>query len=343
MLPIYAGLNSKLETKAQKILKEIIEVYMNVHRDGEMDFSDVFPEVIYFTKRDRCDKAVEEIYLWSRDLFRRDLLPLHEYALYNILRWAEDIEKDYRNENKESLFFNHLPQKLNDYSDKDKMDWELSDLGSIYFYMDNCFEDLDFLDVHLYLNMLESVPLKVIENYFDVDLNRYTDLLPPEIEKKLNALSADIKQSVKQKDIIDYDVFLSHSNLDKKIFVSELSNKLEEKGLKVFEDVKVFKIGQSQTDMMNMGILNSRFVVIFLSPNFIRSGWSEYEFKSFLNREINEKKIIILPIWHNVSYEEVRDYNPVLVDKFALDSKKYSLDEIVESIYQVVVDSKNGI
>lgn len=163
-----------------------------------------------------------------------------------------------------------------------------------------------------------------------------------ELQVKLDELAADIKESVNQKEIIEYDVFLSHSNLDKEEYVTELSDKLEEKGLSVFEDVKVFKIGQSQTDMMNFGILNSRFVVVFLSENFIESGWSEYEFKSFLNREINEKKIIILPIWHNVTVEEVKNYNPYLVDKYALNTSKQSLDQIVNSINQVIQDSKEN-
>ncbi|MCS5502758.1 toll/interleukin-1 receptor domain-containing protein [Lysinibacillus sp. A4] len=165
-------------------------------------------------------------------------------------------------------------------------------------------------------------------------LNSYS-----EMSKKLNELSLDIKHSVKDKEIIEFDVFLSHSSLDKDIFVSELSEKLSNKGLKVFEDVKVFKIGQSQTDMMNMGILNSRFVVIFLSKNFIESGWSQYEFKSFLNREINEKRVIILPIWHDVSVDEVRQYNPYIVDKYALNTSKQTLDEMVNQIHQVVLDS----
>lgn len=163
-----------------------------------------------------------------------------------------------------------------------------------------------------------------------------------ELSSQLNELSSDIKQSVDKKEIVEFDVFLSHSSLDKEEYVSELSDKLEDKELIVFEDVKVFEIGQSQTDMMNMGILNSRFVVVFLSPNFIKSGWSAYEFKSFLNREINEKRIIILPIWHNVSHEDVQNYNPYLVDKFALDTKKYSMNEIVESIYQAVNNSKEN-
>lgn len=161
-----------------------------------------------------------------------------------------------------------------------------------------------------------------------------------EVSERLNELAIDVKHTAHEKEIIEFDVFLSHSSLDKEVFVTELSEKLSEKGLKVFEDVKVFKIGQSQTDMMNMGILNSRFVVVFLSSNFIQSGWSEYEFKSFLNREINEKKIIILPIWHDVSAEQVRQYNPYLVDKFALSTEKFTVDEIVEHISQVFSQSK---
>ncbi|KIY22540.1 toll/interleukin-1 receptor domain-containing protein [Mesobacillus subterraneus] len=161
-----------------------------------------------------------------------------------------------------------------------------------------------------------------------------------EVSEKINQLAVDVKHTAAEKEVIEFDVFLSHSSLDKEIFVTELSEKLSEKGLNVFEDVKVFKIGQSQTDMMNMGILNSRFVVAFLSPNFIKSGWSDYEFKSFLNREINEKRIIILPVWHDVSVEDVRQYNPYLVDKFALSTNKFTIDDIVEHIFDVVSMSK---
>lgn len=157
---------------------------------------------------------------------------------------------------------------------------------------------------------------------------------------QINALSEQVKQSANKKELIEYDVFLSHSNLDKEEYVSELSDKLTNKGLKVFEDEKIFEIGQSQTQMMNMGILNSRFVVVFLSRNFIESGWSKYEFISFLNREINEKNIIILPIWHDISIEEVREYNPYLVDKHALSTSKYTIDEMVEKINSVVIKSK---
>ncbi|PTK07056.1 toll/interleukin-1 receptor domain-containing protein [Mammaliicoccus sciuri] len=184
------------------------------------------------------------------------------------------------------------------------------------------------------LNQLE----KTISNSKKDNQNLMTHLLSN--SDQLNALSEQVKQSSNKKELIEYDVFLSHSNLDKEEYVSELSDKLTNKGLKVFEDEKVFEIGQSQTQMMNMGILNSRFVVVFLSRNFIESGWSKYEFISFLNREINEKNIIILPIWHDISIEEVREYNPYLVDKHALSTSKYTIDEMVEKINSVVIKSK---
>lgn len=92
--------------------------------------------------------------------------------------------------------------------------------------------------------------------------------------------------------------------------------------------------------MMNKGILNSRFVVVFLSQSFIESGWSKYEFLSFLNREINEDNIIILSIWHEISIEAVKEYNPYLVDKHALSTSKFRIDEMVEKVYTVVEKSK---
>ncbi|MBC3133332.1 TIR domain-containing protein [Staphylococcus aureus] len=179
---------------------------------------------------------------------------------------------------------------------------------------------------------------KTINNSKNDNHNIMTQLLSN--SEQINALSEQVKQTANQKELIEYDVFLSHSNLDKEKYVSELSDKLTDKGLKVFEDEKVFEIGQSQTQMMNMGILNSRFVVVFLSRNFIESGWSKYEFISFLNREINEDNIIILPIWHEIGVEEVKEYNPYLVDKHALNTSKFSIDEMVEKISAVVEKSK---
>lgn len=160
------------------------------------------------------------------------------------------------------------------------------------------------------------------------------------IHDELLKLASEVKDNVKKKEKVEYDVFLSHSHKDKANHVSELSDILIEKGLKVFEDSKVFKIGDSQTNMMNQGIRNSRFGVIFISKDFMKSNWSGYEFQGFLNRIMKDDQVKILPIWHEVSFEEVYEYNPVLPDLFAFDTSLHTIQQIADGIYEVVSESQ---
>lgn len=160
------------------------------------------------------------------------------------------------------------------------------------------------------------------------------------IQDELLKLANEVKDSVEKKESIEYDVFLSHSHKDKADYISELSKILTEKGLDVFEDSKVFKVGDSQTNMMNQGIRNSRFCVIFISKNFMESKWSNYEFQGFLNRIMNDEDVKILPIWHEVSAEEIYKYNPVLPDIFALNTSNQTIPEIADDIYEVVKESQ---
>lgn len=132
-----------------------------------------------------------------------------------------------------------------------------------------------------------------------------------------------------------YDVFISHASEDKENLVTELSNELENLGLRVFEDVKVFKIGDSISKTINEGILNSKFGIIVLSPDFIKKAWTVYEFTGFLMREVNEGNKVILPIWHNISKEEVTQFNPTLTDKFSLDTSFYSIKQMAEMIAEI--------
>lgn len=161
-----------------------------------------------------------------------------------------------------------------------------------------------------------------------------------EFMEQINSATEILKNSNTAIEKMEYDVFLSHSSLDKDSHVSELSNELEERGLRVFEDTKVFKVGDSQIDQMNKGILNSKAVVLFISKNFFSSKWSQYEFKAFLNRHVKEDTLPLLPIWHNVTYEEVFEFNPFLADKFALSTEQYSITEIAKLLYEAIKNLK---
>jgi len=45
---------------------------------------------------------------------------------------------------------------------------------------------------------------------------------------------------------------------------------------------------------------------------------------------------VILPIWHMVSKDQVKNYSPALADKKALNSAIYTIDEIVTELSEVV-------
>jgi hypothetical protein len=55
-----------------------------------------------------------------------------------------------------------------------------------------------------------------------------------------------------------------------------------------------------------------------ISPNFIgNNGWTKAEFEMIFSREIQEKEHVILPVWHNVDKQQVYNYCPSLVNRFA--------------------------
>lgn len=132
-----------------------------------------------------------------------------------------------------------------------------------------------------------------------------------------------------------WDLFISHASEDKKSFVKEFANRISSVGVNVWYDEFTIKAGDSISKTLDQGLINSKYGVIVISKPFINKGWTDYELRAFLNREIGYKKVI-LPIWHNISKEEVQNFSPFLADKFALNTQTSTLEEIVYKIIEVV-------
>jgi len=58
-------------------------------------------------------------------------------------------------------------------------------------------------------------------------------------------------------------------------------------------------------------------------------------------REMSGGKQIILPLWHNISKNEIIEQSPSLADKVALQTATSTIDEIAEQIAAVVADAQN--
>ena len=135
-----------------------------------------------------------------------------------------------------------------------------------------------------------------------------------------------------------YDVFISHASEDKNEVVRPLANALVQNGVTVWYDEFEMRIGDSLRRKIDKGLANSRFGVVVLSPDFIKKGWTNYELDGIVTKAVSGEQII-LPIWHNITEEEVRNYSPSLVDKLARNTAYDSVDQIAKEIAELILSN----
>lgn len=134
---------------------------------------------------------------------------------------------------------------------------------------------------------------------------------------------------------VEYDVFISHASEDKDEVVRPLANALQSRGLKVWYDEFELRIGDSLRRKIDKGLANSHFGIVVLSRDFIRKGWTNYELDGIITKA-NTGEQIMLPIWHNITKQEVVDYSPSLADKVARNTSSSTIEEIANEIAELI-------
>lgn len=113
-----------------------------------------------------------------------------------------------------------------------------------------------------------------------------------------------------------WDAFISHASEDKDEFVRPLAQALAKSGLAVWYDEFTLTVGDSLRRKIDEGIASSRFGIVVLSPSFFAKRWPQEELDGLYSREVAGVKVI-LPVWHNVTLDVVRQYSPLLAGKLA--------------------------
>lgn len=129
----------------------------------------------------------------------------------------------------------------------------------------------------------------------------------------------------------EYDVFISHASEDKEVIVRPLAQALLSENLRVWYDEFELKLGDSLRRKIDRGLAKSRVGLVVLSQSFISKGWTNYELDGIVTRTISGEQIL-LPIWHNISKQEVQDYSPSLADKVARSTATHTVKEIATEI-----------
>jgi len=131
-----------------------------------------------------------------------------------------------------------------------------------------------------------------------------------------------------------WDVFVSHAAEDKDDFVRPLAKALRDSGVSVWFDEFSLKIGDSLRASIDFGLANSRYGVVVLSKNFFAKHWPVQELNGLSARE-SGGKTVILPVWHKIGAEEVKEHSPILADKLAV-SSELGIDGVVRKIVDVL-------
>lgn len=92
------------------------------------------------------------------------------------------------------------------------------------------------------------------------------------------------------------DVFLAHASPDKDQFVKPFAEALSTAGISYWLDEAEITWGDSITSKINDGLEKCKYVVLFLSDEFVDRKWTNAELQSALNRQNTHGAKVVLPL-----------------------------------------------
>ena len=155
------------------------------------------------------------------------------------------------------------------------------------------------------------------------------------IDELLNQVTAPLEKNVSfyQESDETYDVFVSHAWEDKETFVDEFVLDMQRLGIKVWYDKEKIGWGDSMRAKIDEGLKKSKFGIAIISPNYIATEkyWTKAELDGLFQLEsINGK--FLLPIWHNITKQQIIEYSPIIANKKALSTAIMTIKEIAEEM-----------
>lgn len=163
-----------------------------------------------------------------------------------------------------------------------------------------------------------AVDMQGLRGTTRASVRKLPGMLPEIREAPLTSIPSLVREPPPQVEasVEAYDVFISHASEDKETIVRSLVSELVNQGLKVWYDEFTLRIGDSLRQKIDKGLARSRVGLVVLSPFFIAKGWTNYELDGIVTRAVSGEQLL-LPIWHNITKQEVVDFSPSLADKVA--------------------------
>jgi hypothetical protein len=102
----------------------------------------------------------------------------------------------------------------------------------------------------------------------------------------------------------------------------------------VWYDAFSLKVGDSLRRKIDEDLAQSRYGIVVLSKHFFCKEWPQNELDGLMSGEIAGTKVI-LPIWHDITAEEVRKNSPILAGRVAAKSE-HGLEKVISEVREAM-------
>lgn len=154
----------------------------------------------------------------------------------------------------------------------------------------------------------------------------------PRYTESEQALADRLQHSLPDTEDREWDTFLSYARIDGADVAGALRDHLDNLGVTVWFDALTITPGKSQALQMDKGLQKARAGVVLLSPAYVAGRfWTERELGALLGKET------LIPVLHNVTFDEVAEYSGILPDLAGFDTARDSIEVIAQKIAAAVL------
>ncbi len=278
--------------------------------------------------KDECKKTIQE-FRGKIESYRKLLLSSRDSIMPNIVRNHGEIDQQ-----KSEL--NSIYGGLENYIKKLGKNPKINDgVWNIWFSpYDNAFTsdtlvrigpsieatlgDLDYI--------LGKIKSMTKEDWSDLFEQKVTTKTEKEKEGVI------IENGKEKNNDYEYDAFISYASEDSEI-VNPLAKILKTLGLRIWFDKFELEPGDSITEGVGRGLARSNYGIIILSEYFINKDYPKHELRGLIDKAIYDNKL--LPVWHKISRDKIKEFHPSLVDIMAIKSE-IGVEIIAQQLAQVI-------
>ncbi|WP_429974764.1 TIR domain-containing protein [Enterococcus sp. DIV0840c] len=171
---------------------------------------------------------------------------------------------------------------------------------------------------------------KELQNSYEEQLETMRQLQQEEIKGIHSDVLNDPSLSNKE-----YDIFISYASEDSN-YVDKLEAAFNDAGFSIWRDKTNIGWGNSIRQSIDNGLVKSKFGLVVISSDYIQKYWTGYELDGILSKESSTGRQMILPLWHNVTKDEVDAKSPTLSNRLALDTRLNTISDIVAAFKSLI-------